>query len=125
LSARRSAGARRNARCGQAHQVEAPSEDWDDWNAWADVRIAAALEQHEKLFAGRWQALGEIRADLRREFRNELESAAGKLGVELRELIAGSRTELACLETELARRLANLETQTAGLCLRGAYRGDS
>src|SRR5512132_595541 len=51
LSARRSAGARRNARCGQAHQVEAPSEDWDGWNAWADVRIAAALEQHEKLFA--------------------------------------------------------------------------
>ena len=34
------------------------------------------------------------------------------------------RTEAARLETELARRLTSLETETAGLRLRGAYRSD-
>jgi hypothetical protein len=108
----------------QAHQV-ARSEDWDSWNAWADGRIAAALERHEEAFTeavGR--ALSEFRAGLRTEFRKELEAATGKLGVELRELNAGLRTEVARLETELARRLTSLETETAGLRLRGAYRSD-
>jgi hypothetical protein len=108
----------------EAHQV-ARSEDWDSWNAWADGRIAAALERHEEAFTeavGR--ALSEFRAGLRTEFRKELEAATGKLGVELRELNAGLRTEVARLETELARRLTSLETETAGLRLRGAYRSD-
>jgi hypothetical protein len=71
------------------------------------------------------QALGgEIHAGLRTEFRKELEVATGKLGVELRELIAVQRTELARLETELTRRVASLTTETAGLHLRGAYRSD-
>jgi hypothetical protein len=107
------------------HQVESRSDGWDAWNAWADGRIAAALERHEEAFTeavGR--ALSEFRAGLRTEFRKELEAATGKLGVELRELNAGLRTESARLETELARRLTNLETETAGLRLRGAYRSD-
>jgi hypothetical protein len=108
----------------QAHQV-ARSEDWDSWNAWADGRIAAALERHEKFFTEvTGQALGEFGAGLRVEFLKELEAVTAKLGVELRELIAGMRTELARLERELARRLTSLETGTAGLRLRGAYRSD-
>jgi hypothetical protein len=60
------------------------------WNSWADRRIAAALEQHEKFFTEvTGEALGEIRADLRVDFRKELEAATAKLGVELREIIAG------------------------------------
>jgi hypothetical protein len=109
----------------QAHQVESRSEEWDAWNSWADGRIASALEQHEKVFTETTgEALGEIHAGLRREFRKELEAATGKLGVELREFIAGLRTELARLETELARRLASFATETRGLHLRGAYRSD-
>ena len=69
--------------------------------------------------------MGEIRAGLRREFRKELEAATSKLGVELRELIAGSRIELARLETELARRGSQaIATETGGLHLRGAYSAD-
>jgi hypothetical protein len=70
------------------------------------------------------QALGEIHAGLRTEFRKELEVATGKLGVELRELITELRTESLRLETELGRRVASLATETAGLQLRGAYRPD-
>jgi hypothetical protein len=106
---------------GQAHQVENRSEDWDGWNAWADGRINAALEPFREAVG---EVLGETRVDLRREFRKELETAAAKLGVELREVIAGLRTELAQLETELARRHASLATETGGLHLRGAYRSD-
>jgi hypothetical protein len=105
----------------QAHQDEVRSEDWDSWNAWADGRINAALEAFTEATGS---AMGEIRAGLRSEFRKELEAATGKLGVEQRELIAGLRTELARLETELARRLASLATETGGLHLRGAYRSD-
>ena len=105
----------------QAHQVEKR----DAWNSWADGRIAAALQQHEKLFTDAvGAAMGEIRAGLREEFRKELETATAKIGVDLRELNAGLRTELAGLEAELARRLASLKTETAGLRLRGAYRPD-
>jgi len=68
------------------------------------------------------QALDES-AGLRMEFRKELEVATGELGVELRELVAGLRTEFARL-TELGRRLASLATETAGLHLRGAYQSD-
>jgi hypothetical protein len=70
----------------------------------ADGRIAAALKQHEKLFTEAvGEALGEICEGLGNEFRKELQAATGKLGVELRELNAGLRTELARHETELAR----------------------
>jgi hypothetical protein len=58
------------------------------------------------------------------EFRKELEAATAKLGVEQRELIAGLRTELARLETELARRLASFAAETGALHLRGEYRSD-
>jgi hypothetical protein len=109
----------------QANQVESHNEGWDSWNAWADGRIAAALERHDKIFTEAvGEALGETREDLREEFRKELEAATGKLGVELRELITGLRTEFARLETELAQRLTRLEIETAGLRLRGAYRWD-
>jgi hypothetical protein len=116
----------------QANQVEIRSEDWDSWNAWADGRIAAALKRHQRfLMDVVGEALGEIRAGLRVEFRKELEAATAKLGIELRELIAGLQielarleTELARLETELARLLTSLETETVGLHLRGAYRSD-
>ena len=109
----------------QAHQLEVRSEGWDSWNAWADGRIAAALERHEKLFTeGVGEAIGEIREGIHEEIRKEVEAATGKLGVELRELIAGLRTEVARLETELARRLTVLERETADLRLRGAYRSD-
>jgi hypothetical protein len=85
----------------QAQQVEIRNEDWGAWNAWADGRIAAALELHEKLLAeATGAAMGEIRADLRVEFRKELEAATAKVGVELRELIVGAH-RLARLETEL------------------------
>jgi hypothetical protein len=104
----------------QAHQIESRS-DWDSWNAWADGRINAALEPFTEAVG---EALGEIRAGLRVEFRKGLEAATGKLGVELREVIAGLRTELARVETELARRLASFATETGGLHLRGAYRSD-
>src|SRR5512133_2055433 len=97
----------------QAQQVETRSEDWDSWNAWADGRIAAALEQHDNIITeATGSVIGEIRCELREEFRKELDAATGKLGVELRELIAGLRTELARLETELARRLTSLGTET-------------
>jgi hypothetical protein len=59
-----------------------------------------------------------------RNFAKSSRPRSPKLGVELRELIAGLRTDLARLETELARRLTSLETETAGLRLRGAYRSD-
>jgi hypothetical protein len=109
----------------QAQQEEVRNEDWDSWNAWADGRIAAALERHgDNLLEGTGTVIGEIRCELREEFRKELDAATGKLGVELRELIAGLRTEVAGLETALARRLTSLETETAGLRLRGAYRSD-
>jgi hypothetical protein len=109
----------------QGHQGESRSDDWDSWNAWADGRINAALEQHkDALDEAIGAVIAEIRADLRVEFRKELEAATAKLGVEQRELIAGLRTELARLETELARRLTSLATETAGLHLRGAYRSD-
>jgi hypothetical protein len=109
----------------QANQVESHNEGWDSWNTWADGRIAAALERHDKIFTEAvGEALGETREDLQEEFRKELETATGKLGVELRELISGLRIELARAETELARRLASLESETAGLRLRGAYRSD-
>src|SRR5262249_35270012 len=109
----------------QPHQVESRSEDWDGWNAWADGRINAALEQHgDALDEAIGAVIAEIRAGLRVEFRNELEGATAKLGVELRELIAGLRTELARLETEFARRLASFATETGGLHSRGAYRSD-
>jgi hypothetical protein len=109
----------------QANQVESHNEGWDSWNTWADGRIAAALERHDKIFTEAvGEVLGEIRADLQEEFREELEAATGKLGVELREVIAGLRTELARVETELARRLASFATETRGLHLRGAYRSD-
>jgi hypothetical protein len=58
------------------------------------------------------------------EFRKELEAATAKVGVELRELIAGLRTEHARFETECTRRLTSLATETGGLRLRGAYRSD-
>src|SRR3954468_22076244 len=35
----------------QTTQGEVCNEDWDSWNAWADGRISAALERHEKIFA--------------------------------------------------------------------------
>src|SRR5262245_33247808 len=57
-------------------------------------------------------------------FAKSSRAATAKLGVELRELIAGLRTEFARLETEVARRLTVLETEAAGLRLRGAYRSD-
>jgi hypothetical protein len=105
----------------QAHQVESRSEAWDSWNAWADGRINAALEPFREAVG---EVLGETRADLRREFRKELEGATAKLGVELRELIAGLRTDCARLETELAQRLTSREMESGGLRLRGAYRSD-
>jgi hypothetical protein len=110
----------------KANQVEIRSEDRDSWNAWADERINAALEQHQKFVTEvTGVALGEISAGLREEFRKELEAATGKLGVELRELIVGLGTELARLQTELARRGSQaLATETGGLHLRGAYRSD-
>src|SRR4051812_10375016 len=109
----------------QANQAEIRSEDWDSWNAWADGRIKAALEQYESISTeGTGEALGEIRAGLRREFRSELEAATGRLGIELNELIAELRSELTRLETELARRLASLERESVGLRLRGAYHSD-
>jgi hypothetical protein len=109
----------------QTTQGEIRSEDWNSWNAWADGRINAALERREKLFAeGAGEALGEVWAELRREFRRELEAATGKLGVELRELITGVRTEFAHLETELSRRFTSRETETASFRLRGAYQSD-
>src|SRR5262245_4503093 len=104
----------------RAHQVESRSEDW---NAWADGRINTALEQHgNALDEAIGVVIAEIRADLRVEFRKELEAATAKLGVEQRELIAGLRTELGRLETEFARRPASFATETGGLHLRGAYR---
>jgi hypothetical protein len=49
----------------------------------ADGRIAAALEQYEKVVTeATGEALGEIRAGLRVEFRKELEGATAKLGVD-------------------------------------------
>jgi hypothetical protein len=105
----------------QAPQVENRSEDWDGWNAWADGRINAALEPFREAVG---EVLGETRADLRREFRKELQGATAKLGVEMRELNAGLRAELARFETELARRLTGLERETSGFRLRGAYRSD-
>jgi hypothetical protein len=110
----------------QAPQVEVRSEGWDSWNAWADGCIAAALKQHEKLFTEAvGEALGEICEGLGNEFRKELQAATGKLGVELRELNAGLRTELARHETELARRSSQaLTMETGGLHLRGMYRSD-
>jgi hypothetical protein len=110
----------------QVNQAELRSEDWDSWNAWVDGRIDAALEQHQTFSTEvTGAALGEIRADLRNEFRKELEAATGELGVELRKLIVGVGTELARLQTELARRGSQaLETDTAGLRLRGAYHSD-
>ena len=110
----------------QANQVEIRSEGRDSWNAWADERISAALEQHKNFVTEvTGEALGEISAGLRSEFRKELEAATGKLGVELRELIAGLGTELARLQTELARRCSQaLETDNAGLRLRGAFCSD-
>jgi hypothetical protein len=82
------------------------------------------LEQHdEPLMEVVGVCVAEFRADLRMEFRKELEVATGELGVELRELIAELRTEFARL-TELGRRLASLATETAGLHLRGAYQSD-
>ena len=109
----------------QTAQGEIRSEDWNSWNAWADGRINAALERHEKIFAeGAGGALGEIWAGLRREFRGELEAATAKLGVDMRELSAGLRTELAHVETELSRRATNRETENAGFRLRGAYQSD-
>jgi hypothetical protein len=109
----------------EPHQVENRSGEWDSWNTWADGRITAALEQHEKFFTEvTGAALGEFGAGLRVELRKELEAVTTKLGVELRELIAELRTELARLETEFARRLTSLETGTAGLRLRGAHRSD-
>jgi hypothetical protein len=107
----------------QAQQIETRSEDWDSWNAWADGRINAALEQYAEISTqAAGEAMGEIRAGLRVEFRKELEAASAKLGVELRELIAGLRTDLARLETDLARRLTSRET--GGFRLRGVYQRD-
>jgi hypothetical protein len=108
----------------QAQQVEI--EGRDSWNAWADERINSALEQHQNFVTEvTGAALGEIRADLREEFRKELDAATGKLGVELRELIVGLGTEFARLQTEFARRGSQaLATETGGLHLRGAYRSD-
>ncbi len=110
----------------QANQVEIRSEDRDSWNAWADERINAALEQHQNFVTEvTGAALGEISAGLREEFRKELETATGKLGVELRELIAAFGTEFARLQTEFARRGSQaLATETGGLHLRGAFRSD-
>jgi hypothetical protein len=109
----------------EAHQVEPRSEDWDSWNSWADGRIAAALQQHgDALAEATGTVIGEIRGELRKEVQKELEAATSKLGLELRELVAGLRTELARLETELGRRLTSQETQTAGLRLRGAHSPD-
>jgi hypothetical protein len=98
----------------QAQQVEIRNEDWGAWNAWADGRIAAALELHEKLLAeATGAAMGEIRADLRVEFRKELEAATAKVGVELRELIVGAhrarttrnraRLAISCRKTQMLR----------------------
>ena len=95
--------------------------------AWADERISAALEQHKNFVTEvTGEALGEISAGLREEFRKELKAATGKLGVELRELIAGFGTELARLEIELARRSSQAirDGETGGLHLRGAYCSD-
>ena len=68
----------------QDQQVEIRSgNEWDSWNSWADGRIAAALEQYEKVVTeATGEALGEIRAGLRVEFRKELEGATAKLGVD-------------------------------------------
>jgi hypothetical protein len=97
----------------EAHQV-ARREDLDSWNAWADGRIAAALERHEKIFTDAvGEALDEIREGLRNEFWKELEAATAKLGVELREPVAGLRTELARLETELAGHTARIRITNA------------
>jgi hypothetical protein len=109
----------------QANQVEIRNEDRDSWNAWADERINSALEQHQNFVSEvTGEALGEISAGLREEFRKELEAVTGKLGVELRELIAGLRIEFARLEMELAGRFTSLEKETTGLHLRGTYRSD-
>jgi hypothetical protein len=110
----------------QVDQVEIRSVDWDSWNAWADDRINAALEQHKNFVTEvTGAALGEISAGLRSEFRKELDAATGKLGVDLRELIAGLGIELARLQTEFARRGSQaIATKTGGLDLRGAHRSD-
>jgi hypothetical protein len=125
VSARARAPCAKEREMQQANQLESRSEEWESWTRWVDGRINAALEQHDELWMeASGAAIGEIRYELRKEFRKELEAATVKLGVELREQIVELRTALARLETELARRLTSLEMETAGLRLRGVYRSD-
>jgi hypothetical protein len=52
----------------QANQVGIRSGDPDSWNAWADERINAAIEQHKNFVTEvTGEALGEISAGLRED----------------------------------------------------------
>jgi len=103
-----------------AESAQTPTSWWE----WTDQRIDARLEALTESIG---EIVGKERVRHRREIEKALaplEGATAKLGVELRELIAGLRTELARLETEFARRPASFATETGGLHLRGAYRSD-
>ena len=108
----------------QPVESTASAENPTSWWEWTDQRIDAQLEALTESIG---QIVGEERVRHRRETEKALaplEGATAKLGVELRELIAGLRTELARLETEFARRPASFATENGGLHLRGAYRSD-
>lgn len=42
-------------------------QDWAAWNAWCDARIKAAIEREREVMR---EVMGQVIAELRREFRN-------------------------------------------------------